>query len=158
MPQMSSQFQPKPGNDEDKAALKEQLSKSFHERDLAWIDDPRIHVERTRVAPSRIDWDNRESWKATHEPGLVREKRKMIKHGDDKPVALVQRPNHYDLFVMDGHHHAEAYTQLLGKPPEKQNKNVRALHGEMPAFEIHVPRTNGPWDTLHDKQEHNKNA
>jgi hypothetical protein len=58
---------------------------------------------------------------------------------------------------MDGHHHAEAYTQLMGKPREEQPKAVRNMHG-MPAYVITVPKTRGPWDTLHDKQEHNKNA
>lgn len=152
----SRQFDTMGGNSADKAALVKQLSKSFHPKDLAWIDSPDVRVERTSVPPSRIDWDNRETWRATHEPAKVKKKRQDIKHGDDKPVALVNRPGHDDLFVMDGHHHTEAYTQLLGR--DKQNKHVRALHGEIPAYEIHVPRTNGPWDTLHDRQEHNPNA
>lgn len=154
----SRQFDTMHGNSDDKAALVKQLSKSFHDKDLAWIHSPDVRVERTSVPPSRIDWDDRDRWRATHEPGKVREKRREIKHGDDKPVALVNRPGKDNLFVMDGHHHTEAYTQLLGKPHQDQNKNVRALHGEIPAFEIHVTRTNGPWDTLHDRQEHNSNA
>jgi len=154
---MSRQFD-SPGNDEDKRALIGQLSESFHSRDLAWLEDPSIHVSRTSIHPADIDWDGRESWAATHEPGKVREKRKEIKRGNDKPVVVVDRPHHSDLMIMDGHHHAEAYTQLLGKPAEDQNKNVRALHGLMPVYTVSVPRTTGPWDELHNKQEHNKNA
>jgi hypothetical protein len=133
------------GSDEDKAALIDQLSKSFHDEDLAWLRSPNIHVERTSVDPSQIDWDHRDEWAATHEPKEVKKKRKDIKKGNDKPVALVERPHKGpdDLFIMDGHHHAEAYTQL---------------DMDIPAYKISVPKTNGPWDTLHSKQEHNKNA
>jgi hypothetical protein len=153
---MSSQFSRDSGSDTDKAALVKQLSKSFHPDDLAWIDSPNIRVRRTAVRPSQIDWQNRESWTATHEPGKVKDTRKSIKHGDDKPVALVSRPHSDNRMVMDGHHHTEAYTQLIDSGTK--NKHVAALRGRIPAYEITVPRTNGPWDELHSKQEHNKNA
>jgi hypothetical protein len=154
---LSHQFTAPQGSAEDKAALLSQLGKSFHQKDLAWLNDPGIKVEMRPVTPSQIDWDHREEWQATHEPGKVKEKRKAIKHGDLKPVAFVDRPHTDDLMVMDGHHHAEAYTQLMGKPKQDQPKSIRNMRG-MPGYVIHVPRTSGPWDTLHDKQEHNKNA
>lgn len=150
----SRQFDPPHGDPDDKAALIDQLRLSFRKRDLRWLEDPDIQVRRTTVAPSDIDWDHRESWAATHEPKLVKEKRNDIKHGDMKPVVVVDRPHHDDLMVMDGHHHTEAYTQLIG-----QRKGPKALRsGRFPAYEVSVPRTSGPWDELHSKQEHNPNA
>jgi hypothetical protein len=142
---LSRQFQTGKPDDGAKSALLEQLGKSFHEKDLEWIHDPQIHVSRETVSPGAIDWDHRDEWAATHEPKEVKKKRKKIEKGHDKPVVLVDRPHKGpdNLFIMDGHHHAEAYTQL---------------DKDMPAFTISVPKTNGPWDTLHDKQEHNKNA
>lgn len=132
------------GSDQDKADLLKQLGESFHDKDLGWIRKADVAVERTTISPSDIDWDGRESWAATHEPKKVKEKRKDIKHGNDKPIAVVDRPGKDNLFVMDGHHHAEAYTQLE--------------RDDIPAFVLKVPRVNGPWDELHSKQEHNKNA
>jgi hypothetical protein len=132
------------GSDDDKSALIGQLSKSYHERDLQWLNDPSIRVEKTQVRPSELDWRHRDEWAATHDPKAVKQKRKQIKQGKDKAIAVVDRPHESDLMIMDGHHHAEAYTQL-----DRQ---------DIPAYKISVPRTIGPWDTLHDKQEHNKNA
>jgi hypothetical protein len=154
---LSRQFSAPQGSAEDKAALVSQLSKSFHPRDLEWLQDPHVKVEKRPVAPNQIDWDHREEWQATREPGKVKDKRKDIKHGDMKPVAFVDRPHSDNLMVMDGHHHAEAYTQLMGKPRNDQPKSVRNMTG-MPGYVIHVNKTNGPWDTLHNRQEHNKNA
>lgn len=132
------------GSDQDKADLLDQMRESFPESSLGWIKKADIAVERTTICPADIDWDGRETWEATHEPKKVKQKRKDIKHGKDKPLAVVDRPGKDDLFVMDGHHHAEAYTQL-----DRQ---------DIPAFVIKVPRVNGPWDTQHSKQEHNKDA
>lgn len=156
---LSRQFQTSKPDDGAKSALLEQLGKSFHAQDLDWINDPQVHVTRRPVPPSQIDWDHRDEWTATHEPGAVKDKRKKIKHGDTKPVVMVERPHKGpdNLFIMDGHHHAEAYTQLMGKDKADQPKTIRNMRG-MPAYVVSVPRTQGPWDTLHDKQEHNKNA
>lgn len=132
------------GSDNDKAELLDQMRKSFPESSLGWLKKNDIAVQRTTIEPSQLDWDNRHEWAATHEPKKVKATRKDIKDGKDKPVVTVDRPGHDNLFIMDGHHHAEAYTQLD--------------RHDIPAFIVKVPRVNGPWDTQHDKQEHNKDA
>lgn len=144
-----------PGSPEDKAALKKQLEESFHDKDLRWIDDPRIKVKRTSVTPGQIDREHMHEWAAFHERDKVDEKRRNIKHGDMKPVAMVNRPHRGpdNLFVLDGHHHEMAYSQLIARDG-KTNRNK--LHGRMPAYEINVPTATGPWDELHSKQIHNK--
>lgn len=136
---LSRQFNPPEGNDKDKEKLIHQLSKSFPDKAMDWISHSDIKVEKTHISPSEIDWDNRHTWAATHEPEKVAKKRKQIEHGKDKPVVVVERPHHDNLFIMDGHHHAEAYTELDKK--------------SMPAYVIKVPRVKGEWDTFHSKQE-----
>lgn len=132
------------GDDQDKADLLKQMRKSFPDRSLDWLRGDDVSVTRTHIHPSDIDWKNRHEWEATHEPKKVKEKRKDIKNGDDKPIVTVDRPGHDDLFIMDGHHHAEAYTQLGTK--------------KIPAYVVTVPRTTGPWDEQHSKQKHNKDS
>lgn len=122
----------------EKQQLLKQLGKNFPPEATAWLDHPSVHVQRTYVRPSDIDWDNRESWAATHEPGKVAKIRKKIEKGKDKPVVAIDRPGSDNVFIADGHHHTEAYTQLD--------------RSHFPAFVVRVPTRTGPWDTMHSKQ------
>lgn len=139
--EFSQQFHRVNGEDDHdaKKALLKQLKGNFPKSVTKWIKDDSVHVERTKVSPHEIDWQHREEWAATHEPGTVNDVRKSIKHGHDKPIVGVARPGKDNIMVADGHHHLEAYTQLDVK--------------KMPAYLIKVNRVNGPWDTMHEHQK-----
>jgi hypothetical protein len=145
------------GSVKAKKQLLEQLSKSFPDSALEWIRSPRVQVERTRLRPDQIDWENREKWAATHEPRKVARKVRRIQQGHEKPVFAVDRPGHDDVFIADGHHHAEAYTELIGSGDggvkEKHLKRGKFKSSDFPAFVARVPSVRGPWDEMHASQE-----
>lgn len=144
--EFSQQFHRIHGEDDSEAkkGLLKQLKGHFPKDATNWIKDPGVHVERTKIKPSDIDWDHREEWRATHEPKKVNGIRKAIKHGHVKAIVGVQRPGKDNIMIADGHHHAEAYTQLDVK--------------KMPAYVVKVNRRTGDWDTMHDKQIKGKNG
>ena len=135
-----------PDDSKDKKKLLKQLHKNFPDTAVSFIDSPAVHVKKTRVTPSAVDWENRNEWRATREPGKVKETRKDIKKGKEKPVVMVERPGKDSLMIMDGHHHSEAYTQLIGqgKMPDRAK--------DFPAYVIKVNREKGPWDEAHNRQ------
>lgn len=141
MPDFSSQFDRIHGDDDSKAKdkLRKQLKGNFPKDAYAFLDDPGVRVEKTKIKPSDIDWQHRDEWAATHQPKQVKQVRKAIEHGHEKPIVGVLRPGEDNIMIADGHHHGEAYTQLGVK--------------KMPAYVIKVNRRTGPWDEMHDKQK-----
>lgn len=146
--EFSDQFSRINGRDDskDKEKLIKQLRKNFPADSYEFVNDPRVHVEKTRIKPSEIDWEHRDQWRATHQPGHVKYRRKQIKNGKEKPVITFERPGKDNLMVGDGHHHTEAYTQLIGQ--DKMPDHAK----DFPAFVVKVPTVKGPWDELHEQQ------
>lgn len=122
----------------DKRKLLKQLGKNFPDDATSWVNDPAVHVQRTYIRPVDVDWDHRSEWAATHQPGKVAKVRKKIEKGKDRPVVAIDRPGSDNVMIADGHHDAEAYTQLD--------------RSHMPAYVVRVPTRMGPWDEMHTDQ------
>jgi hypothetical protein len=93
------------------------------------------------VSLKRVDFDEKNSWKAEKEPDRINIFKRRIRAADRKgegikPVVMIQRPDKTAM-VMDGHHRALAYKEM--------NRPVYAWVG-FPA------RSKGPWDNTHDYQ------
>ena len=115
----------------------EQLSKSFDEKDMGWINNV-DWIGPVKVPLGSIDFSTKKTWSAYKDPELVDSKIKKIKKGKKKPIVLIDAPKDKKFFILDGHHRALAYEKL-----------------DMPmvAFIGKVDKEKGPWDTFHTKQK-----
>ena len=114
-----------------------QLKKSYNKEDMRWIKDVEWNGP-IEVPLDQINFSTKKTWKAHHEPELVKSKETKIKNGKRKPVVLIDTPKNDKLFVLDGHHRAMAYENL--KMP------VTAFIGK-------TDKIKGPWDEFHSKQK-----
>lgn len=118
-----------------------QLSADYPENTLAWVkklawDGPK------EIALDQVDYSNRKSWNAWHEPERVAKMAHKIEKRSEqgrriKPVVLVDTPGKSKLKVVDGHHRALAY-----------QRTDRPVWG----YTAKVSETTGPWDEFHAQQ------
>jgi ParB-like chromosome segregation protein Spo0J len=127
------------GDPGDKKALIKQLRKNFSKSDIKWLKEDSIHVERTKVSLQDVDDHDRQEWRATHEPGVVKDRRKEIEKGKKLPLVAIDRPGRDNLMLADGHHHFEAAVQL--------DKS------KYPAYVVKVNRGTGPWNNMAEEQK-----
>lgn len=109
-------------------------------RTIPWIGPVEIPLDR-------VDWDDVNSWAASHQGKRVKEFRKRIRSADNDvhPVVGVQVPGDDRLKIVDGHHRALAY--------RKENRPVKAYVGFVPS-----DNENSPWFQTHDYQISNGQA
>jgi phage gp29-like protein len=88
------------------------------------------------VPLDEIDFDSRDSWRASHED--IGPYVKRIEDGKRKPVVLVKEPGSSKYMIVDGHHRTLAY--------EKLDQPVWA-------YVAHVHVKDGPWRELHAAQK-----
>lgn len=116
-----------------------QMRKNYPEKALKWMAKARW-IGPIEVPQDRIDYDDVDSWAASHQGARVKEFAKKIKKGvgHTQPVVAVQEPGENRVKIIDGHHRTLAY-QKLGKP-------IRAYVG-------FVDSDGGPWDETHVYQD-----
>jgi len=116
-----------------------QMRHNYPEKALGWMATARW-IGPIEVPQDRIDYDDVDSWAASHQGARVKEFAKQIKKGKGHthPVVAVQEPGENRVKVIDGHHRTLAY-QRLKKP-------IRAYVG-------FVDSDGGPWDQTHVYQE-----
>jgi len=114
------------------------LQGDFPDEAFDWVHDAKW-TGPTSVPIDKIDTSQRDTWRASKEPGKVADFAGLMQAGgeDIKPVILVRWPGSKQLFVADGHHRVLA--------AEKAGVPVKA-------FIADVPQQNGPWMTMHSKQ------
>lgn len=88
----------------------------FPPKALKWVDDARW-VGPVEIPLDRIDFDDEESWAASHEPDQVAKFVKILKKGKRlKPgISVRQMEGDSRIKVVDGHHRLLAY-KALGQP------------------------------------------
>jgi hypothetical protein len=116
--------------------VKDVMLAKFPADALGWVDA--ASWQRATVPLDRIDFTNRGSWAAHHQPKRVDHFADRVAGGDPpNPVILVDTPGDHDYMVVDGHHRALAYRKL-GQP--------------VPAYVGVTPTRVGPWDETHSFQ------
>ena len=117
-----------------------QLRQNYPEKSISWVQDARW-IGPVQIPLDRIDFDDVDSWSATHEPDRVKHFAKEIKKDRSHlhPVIAVQEPGDSRVKVIDGHHRTLAYRSL--------DKSVTAYVG-------FVSEDGGPWDETHSSQVH----
>ena len=105
-------------------------------RQIPWIGPVEVPLDR-------VDWDDEDSWAASHQPKRVKRFRKRLEspHADVNPVVGVQVPGDDRLKIVDGHHRALAYKKL-GRP-------LKAYAGFAPS-----DKPDDPWFQAHSFQYH----
>lgn len=117
-----------------------QMLKNYPPHSVEWIK--KAHwIGPILIPHERIDYDDKDKWAASHQPGAVDRFAKDIQAGTGRthPVVMVQQPHDYKLNVIDGHHRTLAYKKL--------GQKVKAYVGF-----VHTDR--GPWDETHSSQFH----
>lgn len=122
-------------------AVYDQLSEDYPKKALDWVHSVKWRGP-VEVPLSRVDFDDKHSWRAAKEPGKVKKFEGFIKKAERKgehikPGILIKRPGEKTDMIPDGHHRALAYANL-GKP--------------LYAWEGMPSKDSGPWDSLHDYQ------
>jgi ParB-like nuclease domain len=109
-------------------------------RELPWVGPVEIPLDG-------VDWDDKDSWAASHQKKRVKRFAKRIRTGDQdvNPVVGVKVPGDDRLKVIDGHHRALAY--------KKEGKPVKAYVGTAPSSDA-----SDPWFQAHLYQLHNGSA
>jgi hypothetical protein len=64
------------------------------------------------VPLDQIDFSNRDTWTASHEPKKVNQHTKLIAEHESNPVILAILPGHDKLVCLDAHHRLLAYEKL----------------------------------------------
>ncbi len=122
----------------DPEEVHRQLSEDYPPEAIEWVR----HVPWTGpepVAAHDIDWNDRKSWTAYHQPAKVaRFSRKMVRGKKLKPAITVQRPGASQV-ITDGHHRGLS-ALLAGQP--------------VLAYIAHPDQVQGPWDEMHGQQVH----
>ncbi len=127
-------------------AVLAQLEEDYPPEALEWLHH--AAVTGPHLIPLRsIDWSDRHTWTSYRQPervsGFLDTMQKKAAKGEQlKPALVVAAPGRIP-FIGDGHHRGLA--QLLAGT---------AGHGPMGvwAYTASVSDTEGPWDTMHDKQ------
>lgn len=115
-----------------------QLLDDFPPSSAKWVNQ--LKWIGPQVVPlSDIDFDNSDSWAASDEQKKIDKFADKIRAGRLKPLILVRKGNKPPFIVVDGHHRALAYRQL-GRDPL--------------CWYADVPDGPGPWDEMHNQQEH----
>lgn len=121
-------------------AVYDQLTEDYPKDALGWVHKIKWKGP-VEVPVSKVDFSEKNSWAAFHEPEKVKSWKQRIKSAESKgehikPSLLIQRPGKTAM-IPDGHHRALAYEEL--------NQPVYAWVG-------YPGRSTGPWDKLHDQQ------
>lgn len=119
-------------------AVYDQLAEDYPPHAIEWVKRQRW-TGPTRVPTNQIDYSNRHDWQASREQPKIAIFKKKIAAGKMKPMILIKKPNNPQFVVVDGHHRAIAYDEL----------NTPAN-----AYITQVPSTAGPWDIMHQQQDH----
>jgi SPP1 gp7 family putative phage head morphogenesis protein len=116
-----------------------QMLADFPPKAIAWVKEPAIHwVGPVAIPQDRIDYEDADSWAASHQPLRVKHFARKIKAGEDvAPGICVQKPGEGKVTVIDGHHRALAF--------KKRDKPFVTYVG-------FVPADSGPWDETHSSQ------
>lgn len=116
-----------------------QMLADFPPKAIAWVKDPAIRwVGPVAIPQDRIDYEDADSWAASHQPARVKHFARKIKAGEDvAPGICVQKPGESKVTVIDGHHRALAF--------KKRDKPLVTYVG-------FVPDDSGPWDETHSYQ------
>lgn len=127
-------------NPVDAEHVMNQMRKNYPEDSIAWMKSARW-IGPVKIPLDRVDFDDKDSWAASHEPDRVKHFVKEIKAGEGHmhPVVMVQEPGDDKAKVIDGHHRTLAYKAM--------NKPVLAYVG-------FVDQDGGPWDETHSSQTH----
>jgi 8-oxo-dGTP pyrophosphatase MutT (NUDIX family) len=117
-----------------------QMRANYPEKALRWIADA-TWIGPVEVPQDRVNYESRDSWAASHEPGAVKRFAQHIKNGTGHthPVVMVQEPGESKADVVDGHHRTLAY--------EKLGRKVKAYIG-------FVPEGDHRWRETHSFQVH----
>jgi 2'-5' RNA ligase len=117
-----------------------QMRKNYPEKSLGWMNGARW-IGPVQVPLDRIDFDDVDSWAASHQMDRVKQFVKQIREGSAHlhPAVAVQEPGDDKIKIIDGHHRTLAYKKL-GLP-------VKAYVG-------FVDSDGGPWDETHSFQFH----
>lgn len=118
-------------------AVRRQLLEDFPPEAIAWIDQATWEGPE-EVPLDRVDFSNKSTWAASHEPEQVEKFKRLISKGKRKPVILVKKPGDEKMKITDGHHRSLGY---------------EALDQPLFAYVATVPRRDGPWDQMHASQE-----
>jgi hypothetical protein len=114
----------------------DQLEDDYPKSTMGWVKDAQWEGP-TVVQLHDVNYSNKKSWRAWHEPEIIPKFKKKIKQGKMKPVLLVKTPKNDKYIIIDGHHRSLAYLEM--------NRPMLAWIG-------HVHEETGPWDTFHDQQ------
>lgn len=120
------------------AEVYRQLAEDYPTQAIGWVKEHNW-TGPVRVPTDQIDYSNRNDWQASREQPKIAIFKKKINAGSMKPMILIKKPNNPQYVVVDGHHRAIAYDEL-GKPAN--------------AYVTHVSSTAGPWDIMHQQQDH----
>ena len=123
-------------------AVYQQLLANYPPASISWVRTI-PWIGPVEVPLDRVDWDDEDSWAASHQGKRVKKFRARIRGAgqDVNPVVGVQVPGDNRLKIIDGHHRAMAY-QAEGKP-------VKAYVGFAPS-----DNQSSPWFTTHSSQYH----
>jgi len=121
-------------------AVYDQLTEDYPKDAVDWVHGVKWKGP-VEVPLQRTDFDEKNSWRASHQPEKVNLFKRRIKQADKKgegikPVVMIQRSNKTAM-IMDGHHRALAYKEL--------DRPIYAWLG-FPG------KSKGPWDVVHDYQ------
>jgi len=118
-------------------AVENIMAENFRPEGYSWVKDASWDGPRL-VNTDFIDFDDVDSWAASHEGDAVAHFRERMKAGEKmKPAILVKEPDNGRLKVIDGHHRVLAARSL--------KRNVWAYIGTVSADE-------GPWEEAHSFQ------
>jgi hypothetical protein len=121
-------------------AVYDQLTEDYPKDTVDWVHNIKWKGP-VEVPLKRTDFDEKNSWRAEHQPEKVNLFKRRIKQAERKgegikPVVMIQRPDNTAM-IMDGHHRALAYKEL--------NLPIHAWLG-------YPGKSKGPWDEVHDYQ------
>lgn len=127
-------------NEVDEFHVHQYLRSNYPESAISWVRDARW-LGPVNIPQDRIDYDDVESWAASHDKKAVKKFARHIANGTKhtNPVVMVQTPNDRRCKVVDGHHRTLAYLRL-GRP-------VKSYVGL-------VPDGDDRWEETHSSQFH----
>jgi hypothetical protein len=122
----------------------EQLLDDYPADALSWITDGTVDwTGPVQIPQDQIDFDDVQSWAASHEQAKVdRFSKRLAKGKPVNPIVAIRKPDGR-IVIADGHHR-ELAAKGLGRP-------VTGYLGT-------VPTAAGPWDNLHAAQFHGRDT
>ena len=125
-------------NPVDAEHVRQQLLQNYPPASVAWVSDI-PWIGPVEIPLDRIDWDDKDSWAASHQKKHVKRFAKRIHNGgeDVHPIVGVQVPGDDRVKVIDGHHRALAY-QKEGKPAKAYVGFAPSNDSDSPWFQAHL--------------------